>query len=94
VLSTRKRSAFKAWWRGCKLLARRPLATLGSYFGLTVVGLIVFVVFGWLRINVPHASAIGVIFALVLTQLAAATLAWMRGARLFALAEIARAQQN
>ena len=92
AISTRKRSAWKAWWRGCKSIAKRPMATLGSYVGLTVAGAIVFAVFGWLRINVPHVSTIGFIVGLVLTQLAAATLVWMRGARLFALADIAKAQ--
>lgn len=92
AVSTRKRSAWKAWWRGCKLIVKRPRATLGSYVVLSVVGLVVFAVFGWLRINVPHANLIGFIVGLVLTQLAAATLGWIRGARLFALADIAKAQ--
>jgi len=92
ALSTRKRSAWKAWWRGCKLIARQPLATLGSYVVLSLVGLIVFAVFVWLRTNVPHVSVIGFIGGLVFTQAAAATLAWIRGARLFALADIAKAQ--
>ena len=92
AISTRKRSAWKAWWRGCKSIVKRPRATLGSYIGLTVVGVIVFAAFGWLRINVPHVSLTGFFIGLVLTQLAAAALAWMRGARLFALTEIAKAQ--
>ena len=94
AISTRKRSAWKAWWRGCKLIVKRPGATLGSYVVLTLVGVIVFAVFGWLRINVPHASLIGFVVGLVFTQLAAAALAWTRGARLFALADIARAQEQ
>lgn len=92
ALSTRKRSAWKAWWRGCKLIARRPLATLGSYLVLSLVGLIVVAVFAWLRTNVPHVSVLGFIGALVFTQAAAAALAWIRGARLFALTDIAKAQ--
>ena len=92
AVSTRKRSAFKAWWRGCKLLVQRPRAVLGSYIVLSLIGLIVFLVLAWLRINVPHVNAIGFVFGLVLTQLAAVTLAWIRSARLFALADIARAQ--
>jgi hypothetical protein len=92
AISTRKRSALKAWWRGCKLIVKRPLATLGSYIGLSLVGLIVFAVFAMLRIDVPHVSPFGFIIGLVLTQLAAATLAWIRGARLFALTDIAKAQ--
>lgn len=93
VLSIRKRSAWKAWWHGCKLIAARPAATLGSYVVLTLAGVIVFALFGLLRINLPHANVFGFVVGLVLTQLAAATLAWIRGARLFALADIAKANQ-
>ncbi len=92
ALSSKKRSAFKAWWRGCKLIAKRPAATLGSYVVLTLVGVIVFAVFGLLRINVPHANLAGFIVGVVFTQLAAVALAWTRGARVFALADIAKTQ--
>jgi hypothetical protein len=92
ALSSRKRSALRAWWRGCKLIARHPVATLGSYVLLTLVGVIAFAVFGLLRINVPHANLLGFIVGVVFTQLAAAALAWTRGARVFALADLAREQ--
>ena len=35
----RLRSALKAWWRGLKLLARRPFAVLSVYLGTTLLGL-------------------------------------------------------
>jgi len=92
ALSSKKRSAFKAWWRGCKLIVKRPAATLGSYVLLTLVGVIVFAVFALLRINVPHANLVGFIIGVVFTQLAAVALAWTRGARLFVLADLAKAQ--
>lgn len=91
AISSRKRSAFKAWWRGTRLLFKRPVAVFGSYLVLTLIGAIVFAVLALLRINVPHVSVAGFVIGLILTQLAAATLAWIRGARLFALTEITKA---
>jgi len=90
ALSIKRRSAVKAWWRGCKLLFRRPLASIGSYLVLSAIGVVAVVVLGLLRINVPHAEIPGFVLGLILTQLAAAAMAWMRSARLFAMIDLAR----
>jgi hypothetical protein len=89
----RRRSVVKAWWAGCKLLARRPLATLGVYLAISVVGLLLAAVLLVARINVPHVSVVGVIGAFVLTELAVVIIAWMRSARLFAMIDLARSTQ-
>jgi hypothetical protein len=89
----RRRSVVKAWWAGCKLLARRPLATLGVYLAISVVGLLLAAALVVARINVPHVSVIGVIGAFVLTELAVVIIAWMRSARLFAMIDLARGAQ-
>lgn len=94
ALSIKKRSAIKAWWRGCKLMFRRPSGAIGSYLVLTVLGVIGVVVFGLLRINVPHVEIPGFLLGLLLTQLAAAAMAWMRSARLFALIDLATQEAN
>ena len=88
----RRRSVVKAWWAGCKLLVRRPLATLGVYVAISAVGLLLAAVLVYARINVPHVSVAGFIGALLLTQAVVVVIAWMRSARLFALIALARAQ--
>ena len=90
ALSVKRRSAIKAWWRGCKLLIKRPVDSIGSYLALSIAGLLVAALLAFLRINVPHVSLPGFLLGLMLTQLAAAALAWMRNARLFALIDMAR----
>jgi hypothetical protein len=85
----RRRSALVAWRDGCKMLARRPLATLGVYIGVSMVGLLLAALLGVARINLPHVSVVGFIAALLLTQLMVLVLAWMRSARLFALVDLA-----
>ncbi|MES2151061.1 MAG: hypothetical protein V4508_14875 [Pseudomonadota bacterium] len=90
----RRNSAIKAWWAGCKMLVRRPLATVGVYLVISVAGLVLAVLFAYARINVPHVSAIGFIGALLLTQLVVVVIAWMRSARLFAMIELAQAMQR
>lgn len=93
VLSSKRRSAIKAWWRGVKLICRRPVSGLGSYLLLTLVGLLIAAAFGILRINMPQVGALGFIAAFVVTQLIVAAMAWLRGARLFVLVQLAREQQ-
>jgi len=90
ALSLKRRSAIMAWGRGCKLLFKRPLGSIGSYFVLTIVGVVVVVVMGLLRINVSHVEIPGFVLGLALTQLAAAAMAWMRSSRLFAMIDLAR----
>lgn len=81
----RRRSAVVAWWYGLCLLARHPAALLGSYAAISAIGLAGAAVLGLARVHLPHAGAAGFAFALLLTQLIAVLLAWMRSARLFAL---------
>jgi hypothetical protein len=83
------RSATRALWRGIKQLIRRPLRTLLFYVVVTVVGLLVASVLAVARLHVAAAGG-GFLIALVLSQLIVVTVGWMRVARLFALAEVAR----
>ena len=52
----RLRSALKAWWRGLKLLCRRPIAVLAVYLGTTVAGLLLAVLLLLLRPYLGHGS--------------------------------------
>ena len=84
------RSAFRAWGRGVMLVLRRPVASLGIYLLLTAAGLGLAYLMGVWRIGIPRAGTGGYLFALLVTQLIALSLAWMRTARLFAFAEIGK----
>lgn len=90
ALERRRTSAVLAWVAGLRLLARRPLAILGFYFGVTILGLGLAGLLGVARINVPALGAGSFLAGLVLAQLAVLALAWMRCARLFGLIELAR----
>jgi hypothetical protein len=90
AIDRRRKSAVRAWWDGCKLLARRPLATLGAWFGISALGLALAALLGVARINVPALGLGGFLAAFALTQLAVVAVAWMRSARLVALMELAR----
>lgn len=90
----RRRSAFLAWWQGCGLLVRQPLAVLGAYLLVTVIGLAVAAVLALARAHVPALGAAGTLGALVLAQLLVLVLGWMRSARLFALMAVARARRT
>ena len=89
ALEPQRTSAVKAWWRGLRLLVRRPLATLGSYLVLGLVGLAVAGALGVARINLAPLGATMAVLGFLVTQLAALVLAWMRSARLFALIDVA-----
>ena len=93
AIDKRRSSAIKAWWSGCKLLARRPLATFGVYFLISALGLGLAAALVVARINVSGASLAGFIAALLLVQLTVAVLGWMRSARLFAMVELASSQR-
>lgn len=83
------RSVIRAWWRGCKLLLRRPLATLLVYLGTSIVGYGLALGLGVVRLQVDGSSWGGWLAGFALTQLVVATLAWGRAARLHGLAELA-----
>src|SRR5205085_438032 len=89
----RRRSAFLAWWHGCRLLVRRPLAVLGAYLVVTLIGLAVAALLALARVHMPALGAGGTLGALVLAQLLVLVLGWMRSARLFALMAVARDKQ-
>jgi len=86
VYSTSRRSVIKAWWKGLTMVVKRPLTTLGYYVLITLIGLVLVVVFGLLRKNLGDVHVPGFVLGVILTQLIAASLAWMKSARLFALA--------
>jgi hypothetical protein len=90
ALDRRRRSAVGAWRDGCRLLVRRPLATLGAYLAISLAGLAVAALLSLARIHLPHVGAAGLIGAFLLTQLIVMAFAWMRTARLFAMVALAR----
>lgn len=85
------RSATRALGRGFLQLLRRPLKTLLFYLVVSVLGLAIAAAFGIARI---HTTAVdgGLWLALLLGQLIVLALGWMRVARLFALARLARSR--
>ena len=86
----RKTSAVRAWGEGVMLVVRRPLAVLGAYGMITIVGLVLAGVVALVRIRVAPIEGWSFFGALVLTQLAVMAVAWMRAARLFALMALVR----
>lgn len=90
ALDIHRRSAVKAWWRGLRSVFARPVAALGSYLLITVVGLIFVILFGIARIHSPQATFSGLLTSLALTELIAVAAIWMRIARFMALIQIAR----
>lgn len=85
----RRRSALAAWWRGLRLLLRRPLAVLGVWLGTWLAGLLPALALLWLRQRLDGGSLAAVLAALLLASLIVAVLAWSRIARLYALAALA-----
>jgi hypothetical protein len=86
----RRTSVIGAWWRGCGQLARRPLALLGTYLGITAAGLVAAALLAFARVHVPALGTVGTVGAVVLAQLVVLVLGWMRMARLFALTALLR----
>jgi hypothetical protein len=94
ALDASRRSAVKAWWRGLRLVVARPVAALGSYLVLTLVGLFAIAALGIARIDLPHLTFFGLLVAFILTQLIAAAAIWMRLARIFALVQLGVARNK
>ncbi len=90
ALERRRTSVIKAWWHGCGMLLRRPLATFGAYAAITAVGMTIVAGLVILRVNVTGASLAGFVAALLVVQLTVAVVGWMRSARLFAMVAVAR----
>jgi hypothetical protein len=90
ALDPSRRSAVLAWWRGVRLVKRRAVAALGSYFVIEVVAILVVFVLGILRINIPHAGGLGLALVTLLAEIAVAAIAWMQIARLLVLTQITR----
>ena len=89
-----RRSAVKAWWRGVKLLVRRPIAVLVVYVGTLLVGEGLGIAFGLLRTTVSAATLGGTILGVLVVQLVVAAVAWGRIARLYGLSALARDTQE
>ena len=83
------RSVVKAWWRGLKLLLRRPLATLLVYLVASVAGYGLALLFAWLRLRFDGPGAGAVLLAFVAAQGMVAMLAFGRIARLYGLGALA-----
>lgn len=88
----RLRSALKAWWRGLKLLCRRPVAVLLAWLATTLLGLVLALLFAWLRQFAGGAGVGGFLLALLLGCGIAAGLACGRIARLYAMSALAADQ--
>ncbi|HSD18308.1 MAG TPA: hypothetical protein VLC71_13755 [Thermomonas sp.] len=89
AIDGRLRSALKAWWRGVKLLCRRPVAVLLAWLATTLLGLALALLFVFLRQYASGAGVGGFLLALLLGCGIAAGLAWGRIARLYAMATLA-----
>lgn len=85
----RLRSALKAWWRGMKLLARRPFAVLSVYLATTLLGLLLAATLLLLRPYLGHGGIGALLLGMLLSAGMAIALAWSRIARLFGMQALA-----
>lgn len=92
AIDRRRPSAVAGWWRGLQLLARRPGAVLAIYAAVTLAGLVLAALLALARLQLTPASPAPFVGALLLTELIALVIGWMRAARLFALVQVALAQ--
>lgn len=91
AVETGRRSAVLAWFGGCRLLLRRPLALLGAYLALTLPGLLLSGALLLARLQVPALGMAGTLAACALSLPGVLVMGWMRSARLLALMELVRA---
>lgn len=91
-LDPHRRSAVKASWRGLRLVLGHPLASLGRYFAITLVALLVLALLALARLNASSASWSGFTLAWLLVQGMALTIGWMHFCRVRALLLLARAR--
>jgi hypothetical protein len=85
----RLRSALKAWWRGLKLLMRRPFAVLSVYLITTLAGLLLAVLLIGVRQHLDASTGMGFLLAMLAGFGITAALAWSRIARLFGMQSLA-----
>ncbi|MEO8855400.1 MAG: hypothetical protein ABI343_00285 [Burkholderiaceae bacterium] len=90
IADTGMRSATRALGRGFMQLLRRPFSTLLSYLLISVIGYAIALAIGVGRVHTPAVGALGLVLAVLLAQLVVLVIGWVRVARLFALAEVAR----
>ncbi len=86
----RLRSAIKAWWRGLKLLLRRPFAVLSVYLVTTVIGLLLALLMVGVRQHIDANTGLGFVLAMLAGFGITAALAWSRIARLFGMQSLAQ----
>jgi len=84
------RAATVAMWRGLVQLLRRPFSTALTYVVISLVGFAVALLLGYARTHTLAVGGAAMGWGFLLTQLMVMTLGWMRIARLFALADVAR----
>ena len=83
------RSVVKAWWRGVKLLVRRPVATLLVYVVASVVGYGFALLFALWRVHADGTGTGAFILSFLLAQAIVAMVAWARIARVAGMATLA-----
>jgi hypothetical protein len=86
------RSVVRAWWRGVKLLVRRPLATLLVYVVASIAGYGLALLFAWLRFRADGVGMGAFLLSFLLGQGIVAMLAWGRIARVAGMATLAAGQ--
>jgi len=84
------RSSTRAFGRGFMQLLRRPFSTLLCYLLISAIGYAVALALGVGRVHTPALGVTGLVLAILLAQLVVLVLGWVRVARVFALAEVAR----
>ena len=86
-----RRSALVALWSGLRLLVRRPLRALGIGALGPLAGLVAAAILMIARSRLEQASVARIALAWALAQAAHLAIGWGRAARIFGLAELARA---
>ncbi len=86
------RSVVKAWWRGLKLVVRRPVATLLVYVIASLVGYGLAALFAWWRVRADGSGTGAFVLSFLLGQAVVAMIAWARIARVTGMASLAAGQ--
>ncbi len=82
-------SATRAMGRALRLVFTRPVASFGRYLGVAIIGILLLFVLTQLRMQVLPASSGLAWLAWLVVQLIVVVTAWMKIARLYALAGVA-----